>query len=233
MRSTWASPSPGSTATRASSPGPMAPTVSPATATEAEETRWITLIITPLWGRRSRRDPGTRRLSGRGASAAPTEWSREGCARQPALPARRGRRTPALGLVERARRRRGRAVAAAGRARGAGGPAQPGARLPGHGGSGTRGPATADPAHHRTPGAGDAAAVDPAACDQPGPDPGNPRHGAVRCRHRRRRGGDRRRAALRQLGAAEPVAGLAHADLGAVPAAGVRGWRGLPAAGPR
>src|SRR5690606_33833883 len=97
-------------------------------------------------------------MPGRGASAAPTEWSREGCARQPALPARRGRRTPALGLVERARRRRGRAVAAAGRARGAGGPAQPGARLPGHGGSGTRGPATADPAHHRTPGAGDAAA---------------------------------------------------------------------------
>src|SRR5690606_31161445 len=179
MRSTWASPSPGSTATRASSPGPMAPTVSPATATEAEETRWITLIITPLWGRRSRRDPGTRRLSGRGASAAPTEWSREGCARQPALPARRGRRTPALGLVERARRRRGGAVAAAGRTRGAGRPPQPRAGLPGDAGPGARGPAPADPAHHRAPGAGDAAALDPAPRRQPRADPRDPRRRAV------------------------------------------------------
>src|SRR5207342_3810775 len=41
MRATCASPSPGSTPTRASRPGPMAPTISPSTVTRASVTRWI------------------------------------------------------------------------------------------------------------------------------------------------------------------------------------------------
>ena len=57
--------------------------------------------------------------------------------------------------------------------------------------------------------------------------------GAVRRRHRRRPRRDRRRAALRQLGTAEPVAGLAHAAGDPVPPAGIGRRRGLPAHGPR
>src|SRR5688500_18333127 len=41
MRATCGSPSPGSTPTRASRPGPIAPTVSPSMVTRASVTRWI------------------------------------------------------------------------------------------------------------------------------------------------------------------------------------------------
>src|SRR5690606_29729854 len=41
MRATCAGPSPGSTPTRASSPGPIAPTVRPSTSTWAWVTRWM------------------------------------------------------------------------------------------------------------------------------------------------------------------------------------------------
>src|SRR5690606_29640845 len=57
------------------------------------------------------------------------------------------------------RRRRGRAVALARRAREPGGPAQPGTGLPGAGRTGTRCAAPADPAHHRAPGPGNHQAV--------------------------------------------------------------------------
>ena len=56
---------------------------------------------------------------------------------------------------------------------------------------------------------------------------------AVRCRHRRGSRLDQGRAALRQLGTAEPVAGDEDADLDPVRAAGIARGRGLPATGAR
>src|SRR5690606_2284440 len=53
MRPTWASPSPGSTATSASSPEPMAPTTAPSTSTRARVTRWISAITPSLPARPS------------------------------------------------------------------------------------------------------------------------------------------------------------------------------------
>ena len=65
--------------------------------------------------------------------------------------------------------------------------------------------------------------------EQPRADPRDARRRPVRCRDRRRPRRDRRRAALRQLGTAEPVAGRAHAAGDPVRAAGIGDRRGLPA----
>src|SRR6185312_9700362 len=59
MRAVCVSPSPGSTATRASRPVAMAPTVAPSTSTRADETRWIKAIMHGPRSGRAKLKPGT------------------------------------------------------------------------------------------------------------------------------------------------------------------------------
>ncbi len=93
----------------------------------------------------------------------------------------------------------------------------------------TRRVARAGAGHDRAPIAGNAAVLDPPALAQPGPGPRDRGRIPVRRRHRRRPRGDRGRAASRQLGTAEPVAGDEDADLDPVRAAGIARGRGVPA----
>src|SRR5690606_11351149 len=75
------------------------------------------------------------------------------------------------------RRRRGRAVALARRAREPGRPPQPRTGLPRAGPRRARGAAPADTAHHRPPGTGNHQAVDPAAGGEPAAAARPPRRG--------------------------------------------------------
>src|SRR4249919_3719404 len=188
MRATCASPSPGSTPTRASRPGPMAPTISPSTVTRASVTRWIRAsmggdrewdpgIVRAKRGLPESRSPNTARMDRRGLIARSGGYTEcDGRLPRPLpLLLRRPPRPPALALADAPGRWRRDAHAAPGFARGAGGTPQPRTHRAGPASGATRGTAAAHRAHHRTPGDRDAAVLDAAAHRESRADPGAPR----------------------------------------------------------